>query len=171
MSGSENHQGINANHCFFIGSFSDSGKRTKAILKKAGFSCITVDATTTGSSLKVLEKLVTKKAEDGDNLLISLPEEKISDISSAEKYHTKLIRLAGFIIGRYSSKYRFYIEGGRTASDICRSMGWNSLEVLSSSDTGTAGLSPDNEGIEILIKPGSYNWPDSVFSGLRKQQN
>jgi uncharacterized protein YgbK (DUF1537 family) len=171
MSASENLQGKNAKHCFFIGSFSYSSKRTKAILKKEGFSCITVDAPPTGSSLKMLEKLVTKKAEDGDNLLITLPEEKISDTSSAEKYHTKLIRLAGFIIGRYRSKYRFYIEGGRTASVICRLMGWNSLEVLSSSETGTAGLSPDNTGIEILIKPGSYNWPESVFNGLRKQQN
>jgi uncharacterized protein YgbK (DUF1537 family) len=56
------------------------------------------------------------------------------------------------------------LEGGATASAVCRAMGWNRFEVEGELAPGVTQLrSKDGHGQRLLVKPGSYAWPDAIF--------
>jgi uncharacterized protein YgbK (DUF1537 family) len=57
------------------------------------------------------------------------------------------------------------LEGGATASAVCRRMGWNEFDVSGELATGAAvmlarGTTPQR----IAVKPGSYAWPDATWT-------
>ncbi len=54
-----------------------------------------------------------------------------------------------------------FAEGGATAGAVCRALGWTSLEVEAELATGVVVLKPDAK-VRLVIKPGSYAWPESV---------
>ena len=59
------------------------------------------------------------------------------------------------------------IEGGATASSIVRRLGWNRLIPWYEFDLGVVALSPVNRPDSVLVvKPGSYTWPDSFLVGI-----
>jgi uncharacterized protein YgbK (DUF1537 family) len=56
------------------------------------------------------------------------------------------------------------LEGGTTAAAVVAAAGWRSFELLGEVAPGTAGLRP-LEAVEpavVLVKPGSYAWPEAV---------
>lgn len=60
---------------------------------------------------------------------------------------------------------RVYAEGGATAAELVRRMGWSRLKVLRELAPGVATLAVDRESIQLTIKPGTYNWPAEWQSG------
>jgi uncharacterized protein YgbK (DUF1537 family) len=61
------------------------------------------------------------------------------------------------------------VEGGATAAALLRALGWTRLAALAAPDLpGVAALRPGNggEGPTLLIKPGSYPWPEVLWSGV-----
>lgn len=56
------------------------------------------------------------------------------------------------------------LEGGATASAICRRMNWNEFEVVGELDTGVVQMHVPSCDQRIIVKPGSYPWPDFVFA-------
>ena len=63
---------------------------------------------------------------------------------------------------------KLMLEGGATASAVCRKMGWNHFEVdgeLASGVVQMRVLDPEaGIGRRIYIKPGSYAWPEAVWA-------
>ena len=59
-----------------------------------------------------------------------------------------------------------FLEGGATASAVCRSMRWNQLEVVGELATGVVQMrgAAGTSAPQIVIKPGSYPWPDWVLA-------
>lgn len=59
------------------------------------------------------------------------------------------------------------LEGGATASAVCRRMDWHQFEVEGEFAAGVVqmrALRPDGSGDHrVVIKPGSYAWPDAVW--------
>jgi uncharacterized protein YgbK (DUF1537 family) len=53
------------------------------------------------------------------------------------------------------------LEGGATASAVCRRMGWNLLDVCGELAVGVVHLRAGEQ--DLIIKPGSYLWPDVVW--------
>ena len=64
-----------------------------------------------------------------------------------------------------------YVEGGATAAELVRRLGWRRLEVLGELALGvTTMATKEVPALRLTIKPGSYSWPDEVrriFLGLR----
>src|SRR5262249_37763673 len=57
------------------------------------------------------------------------------------------------------------LEGGATASAVCRRMKWTQLEVTGELATGVVQLrAADTSAPQIIIKPGSYPWPEWVLA-------
>lgn len=56
-----------------------------------------------------------------------------------------------------------FAEGGATAAAVCRALGWTALEVEAELATGVVALRPE-ASVRLVIKPGSYNWPESVLA-------
>jgi uncharacterized protein YgbK (DUF1537 family) len=58
-----------------------------------------------------------------------------------------------------------FLEGGATASAVCRRMGWEGLDVLGELDTGVVQARAGRPIAQMLvIKPGSYCWPEVAFT-------
>ena len=55
---------------------------------------------------------------------------------------------------------RVYADGGATAAELVRRMGWTRMKVLRELAPGVATLAVENgKSILLTIKPGSYEWP------------
>ena len=61
------------------------------------------------------------------------------------------------------------LEGGATASAVCRRMNWHQFDVEGEFAPGVVqmhAIGADGvAGHRLVIKPGSYAWPDTVWSG------
>jgi hypothetical protein len=55
-----------------------------------------------------------------------------------------------------------FLEGGATASAVCRRMGWNELEICGELATGVVQMRAPG-GQSLVVKPGSYLWPEAVW--------
>ena len=55
------------------------------------------------------------------------------------------------------------LEGGGTAAAVLQALGWSDLEVIEEVAPGTALLHPVGQSCRVLVKPGSYPWPESVW--------
>lgn len=56
------------------------------------------------------------------------------------------------------------IEGGSTASAIIRACGWIRLRVTAIFADGVVGLqAADGSSPQLVVKPGSYHWPDCLW--------
>lgn len=77
-----------------------------------------------------------------------------------------LAELAGVLVRRMPIG-ALLLEGGATASGVCRRMAWNQFEVVAELAPGVVSLAPQsNEPAPVLIvKPGSYPWPAFVWPG------
>jgi uncharacterized protein YgbK (DUF1537 family) len=61
---------------------------------------------------------------------------------------------------RQTKAGRVFAEGGSTAAELVRRMGWKRLKVLKEEGRGVVTLSPEGAGELLLtMKPGSYVWP------------
>jgi len=59
------------------------------------------------------------------------------------------------------------IEGGATASAVIRKLGWEHLKPRFEFDRGIVALSrADDPDTSLVVKPGSYLWPDAFYDGL-----
>jgi uncharacterized protein YgbK (DUF1537 family) len=56
------------------------------------------------------------------------------------------------------------LAGGATASAICRRLNWNEFTVRGELDSGVVQLeAPDPAAPHVIVKPGSYPWPELVW--------
>jgi len=74
----------------------------------------------------------------------------------------KLIETALPLISGTQNDLRIGLEGGATAIDFIRRMGWTRLEVIPEGHVGVGSLRPPG-GPVVCVKPGSYPWPADVF--------
>jgi uncharacterized protein YgbK (DUF1537 family) len=59
---------------------------------------------------------------------------------------------------------RICIEGGATASALVRRMKWKRMTVCRSYASGVVALAVGGpKPLELVIKPGSYDWPDQMW--------
>jgi D-threonate/D-erythronate kinase len=59
---------------------------------------------------------------------------------------------------------RLLLEGGATATAVLQARDWTRLHAGCPLAPGIATLQPEGAGeIELLIKPGSYDWPEVVW--------
>jgi uncharacterized protein YgbK (DUF1537 family) len=106
---------------------------------------------------------VTQRVVDGfqDNarviLAVGLP--AVRDLEIARKLSKSVVRVAEQVMQRVPVA-RVFAEGGATAAELVRCMGWSRLTVLHELAPGVATLAVDSgESILLTIKPGSYAWP------------
>jgi uncharacterized protein YgbK (DUF1537 family) len=57
------------------------------------------------------------------------------------------------------------IEGGSTAAAVFARFEWREFDVLGEFAVGVVALRPPG-GPVVVVKPGSYPWPDSILEGL-----
>jgi len=58
---------------------------------------------------------------------------------------------------------RICLEGGHTAASVLTALGWRDLELAGEAAPGVALARSNAHHAEILIKPGSYDWPEAIW--------
>ncbi len=68
-----------------------------------------------------------------------------------------------------ASLFDLFIEGGHTADAIMERMAWDRLNVLGEYRPGVVCTGvPGRETLRVTIKPGSYAWPDNIWTHCRE---
>jgi len=105
---------------------------------------------------------VTQRVVDGFQnnlrvvLAVGLP--AVRDVEVARKLSKSVVRVAELVM-RQVAVVRVFAEGGATAAELVRRMGWSRLTVLRELAPGVATLAVDGgESILLTIKPGTYAW-------------
>jgi uncharacterized protein YgbK (DUF1537 family) len=97
-------------------------------------------------------------------LAVGLP--PVRDVVIARKLSKSIVRVAEQVM-RQVAVNRVFAEGGATAAELVRRMGWSRLTVRRELAPGVATLAVDEgESILLTIKPGTYAWPAQWTAGL-----
>ena len=90
-------------------------------------------------------------------LAVGLP--SVRDVAIARKLSRSVVQVAEQVMRRVTVASVF-AEGGATAAELVRRMGWSRLTVLRELAPGVATLAVEgDESILLTIKPGTYAWP------------
>jgi uncharacterized protein YgbK (DUF1537 family) len=82
------------------------------------------------------------------------------DRPASARLQSMLAELAALVLARVPVT-NLLLEGGATASAVCRRMGWNDFPVAGELAPGVVQLHAG--GQSVIIKPGSYPWPEMVW--------
>ena len=84
-----------------------------------------------------------------------------------QRFQAALAEVVGRLLSTPHAADNLLVEGGATASAVCRRMDWHHLEVEGEFAPGVVqmrALRGDGGGEHrIVIKPGSYAWPEAVW--------
>jgi uncharacterized protein YgbK (DUF1537 family) len=90
-------------------------------------------------------------------LAVGLP--NVRNVAIARQLSKSVVRVAAEVM-RQIPVSRVYAEGGATAAELVRTMGWSRLAVLRELAPGVATLAVDGgDSLVLTIKPGTYAWP------------
>ena len=90
-------------------------------------------------------------------LSVGLPQ--VLDAGVAQRFSNDVVSIAERVL-QQTSVARVFAEGGATAAELVRRMGWARLEVVRELAPGVATLAVNGDTSFLLtIKPGSYTWP------------
>jgi len=93
-------------------------------------------------------------------LRVGLP--RVREPRRARSLATHLVRIAASVL-RQSQASQIYVEGGATAIELVRRMGWKRLMVLREIALGVAAFRvAAARPLCLTMKPGSYTWPDQI---------
>jgi uncharacterized protein YgbK (DUF1537 family) len=96
-------------------------------------------------------------------LNIGLP--VVSDKAVAARLLNELGAVAEKVL-RTGGVEHVFAEGGSTAAELVRRMGWTRLKVVREEARGVVTLAPEGAGELLLtMKPGSYVWPSGIRAG------
>ncbi len=106
----------------------------------------------------VTQRVVAAFAENPRVILaVGLP--PVRDVAIARQLSKSVVQVAEQVL-RQVNVARVFAEGGATAAELVRRMGWARLTVLRELAPGVATLAVDgDESILLTIKPGTYAWP------------
>lgn len=116
----------------------------------AAFSAPAVEA--------VSQRIVTALQTHSRVILnVGLPQVRHADVAGRLSSH--VVRVAEQVL-RQRPVGRVFAEGGATAAELVRRMGWSRLEVRREHAPGVATLAVEGDDHFLLtIKPGTYTWP------------
>jgi uncharacterized protein YgbK (DUF1537 family) len=106
---------------------------------------------------------ICEVAADNPSLLIAIPQPLDRNPLTSQR----LQGILADVVTRLLTQVRvdhLLLEGGATASAVCRRMNWSEFGVIGELDTGVVQMHVPACDQSILVKPGSYPWPDFVFA-------
>jgi uncharacterized protein YgbK (DUF1537 family) len=96
-------------------------------------------------------------------LNVGLP--PVRKIQVARRLSDHLVQIAELVLRQLEVR-QVYAEGGATAAELVRRMGWARLSVLGEPAPGVATLAIEGNGSQLLtVKPGTYAWPAKWTEG------
>jgi len=111
------------------------------------------------AAVEAVARRVLAGFQDKPRVLLAVGLPPVDDVVIARQLSHCLVRVAEQVM-RQAPVARVFAEGGATAAELVRRMGWARLTVLREQAPGVATLAVDaTHPILLTIKPGSYPWP------------
>lgn len=155
---------------FLIGSNSQSSRKAVRILAKKDYfvSRLPIAALEKKDRCDEWTRHIISELMNQRCIVISGPARRIEDPLKITMITDKLLMSAGIMVENLPSGSLLLIEGGETSSRFFRHMEWHDLKISDAFETGIVSLSPPDCDIKIIIKPGSYKWPEYVLNPLQE---
>ncbi len=167
--GIENKPFFDSNFLFISGSTHPSGIdfRTWIINKNCPISAIPHDLFTEKSDKNDFEEycsyLITQYRQNEKKMIVYVDYQQKNQVLDPLKVKNIISEIADVLLDKLDVRYVF-IDGGATAYDIFVKLGMRNFEPKMELTPGVVLLkSLDRENFDVIIKPGSYNWPKECF--------
>ncbi|HTS16209.1 MAG TPA: four-carbon acid sugar kinase family protein [Verrucomicrobiae bacterium] len=113
----------------------------------------------TAASVDAIARQVIAAVCSHSRVIVNIGLPMVRDRRIARRLAIHLVRVAGSVLRR-GAIHHVYVEGGATAAELVRRMGWERLTVVREVAPGVATLAVEgNPDFLLTIKPGSYVWP------------
>jgi D-threonate/D-erythronate kinase len=155
-------------HLFVCGTLSESSREFVRAARKCGTPVFSLARewarggrkTKTTAEAISREAVVALRRNPAVILHIGLP--RVREPRAAGLLATHLVRITQLVLGQLEVG-QVYVEGGATAVELVRRLGWDRLTVLREVAPGVATLGGGGApSLCLTIKPGSYPWPDQI---------
>jgi len=155
---------------FLIGSNSQSSRKTVRILAGKDYfvSRLPIAALENNDRYDEWTRRIICELTNQRCIVISGPARRIEDHLQINMITDKLLMSAAMMVENLPSGSLLLIEGGETSSQFFRYKNWHDLTISDAFETGIVSLSPPDCDIKIIIKPGSYKWPEYVLNSLQE---
>jgi hypothetical protein len=152
-------------HHFITGSHSDSSLFAARRLRSAGYEVFELPwrALREESIFMEWTGKIRNAIKEGGKLMVTGPFEIMEDPDSARQIAGKVARAAKVVSEHAVPGSHLNMEGGETASEFFRVMGWDQLIVRQVHDVGVVTLQPGEGDLQVTVKPGSYAWPENLL--------
>jgi uncharacterized protein YgbK (DUF1537 family) len=111
------------------------------------------------AAIEAVTERVVSAFEKSPRVILAVGLPPVRNLAIARGLSRNLVQIATRVIGR-APVARVFAEGGATAAELVREMGWPRLTVMRELAPGVATLATGrDDAILLTIKPGSYAWP------------
>ena len=100
--------------------------------------------------------------KSGKRSVLMIGPRQAGEVGPAKRLAQGLVQIAALALAQMPVG-RVYAEGGATAAELVRAMGWSRLRLLREVAPGVAALAAGpGQSVVLTIKPGSYAWPAEI---------
>jgi uncharacterized protein YgbK (DUF1537 family) len=112
------------------------------------------------ASLEAIAQTAASALESNPRVILQVGLPLVEDRAAARMLAVHLVKVAALVLAR-AKVGDVYVDGGATAAELTRRMGWTCLKVLRELAPGVTTLGvKDSPALRLTIKPGSYaGWP------------
>jgi len=153
---------------FVCGSSSVAAREFQAASEAAGVMVIGLPelaaetGALTGPQHEELVRRAVSAYESKSRVVLRVGLERVADPLRAARLSSCVVRVAQGVLGQVAVD-RVFAEGGATAVELARTLGWGRMRVLRELAPGVAALGLKGRvPAELTIKPGSYAWPAEI---------
>jgi uncharacterized protein YgbK (DUF1537 family) len=91
-----------------------------------------------------------------------------TSLGAPQRFQGALAEVVARLIEREGGGENLLLEGGATAEAVCQRLGWREFAVDGEFAPGVVQMTPiradGGTKCRIVIKPGSYLWPDAIWN-------
>jgi uncharacterized protein YgbK (DUF1537 family) len=107
----------------------------------------------------VISQRVVSMFQSNSCVILNVGLPPVRETSVARRLSDHLVQIAELVLRQVEVRH-VYAEGGATAAELVRRMGWARLSALREPAPGVATLAIEgNESQLLTVKPGTYAWP------------
>ena len=120
----------------------------------------------TPAAIEAVAQRVVAAFQENARVVLAVGLPPAREVASARQLSKSIVQVAEQVL-RQVPVARVFAEGGATAAELVRRMGWARLTVRRELAPGVATLAVEGgESILLTIKPGTYAWPAHWTSGI-----
>ena len=113
----------------------------------------------TAAAVAAVTQRVVAAFDQHTRVVLNVGFPQVRDVEVARRFSDQVVRVAERVL-RQLKVERVFAEGGATAAELVRRMGWARLSVVRELAPGVAMLAVEgDEKFLLTIKPGTYAWP------------